>query len=134
MIQCVWDSEHEHWKLRNGDKHGHTTQETDTIKREQLLATARELLQTRQDLPPRYRKMLPAYSKLTKKRTKNLETWVNTTQQTVHYLLNVRNQADDDPNDDTQPHATAPATTPPTNGLPTPSGSEASQVPPNTTA
>jgi hypothetical protein len=96
MVQCVWDSEHEHWKLCNGDKHSHTMQET-AIKREQLLATACELLQTQQDLPPRYQKMLPAYSKLTKKRTKNLETWVNMTQQTVHYLLNVRNQADDDP-------------------------------------
>jgi hypothetical protein len=78
--------------------------------------------------------MLPAYSKLTKKRTKNLKTWVNTTQQTVHYLLNVRKQADDDPNNDTQPNAIALGTTPPTNGLPTPSGSEASQVSPNTTA
>jgi hypothetical protein len=104
IVQCVWDSELEHWKLRNGDKHSHTIQETDTIKQEQLLATTRKLLQTQHDLPPRYRKMLLAYSKLTKKRTKNLET-----------LLNVRNQADDDPNNDTQPHATALCTNPPTN-------------------
>jgi hypothetical protein len=46
IIQCMWDSELEHWKLQNGDKHGHTLQETDPIKQEQLLATACELLQT----------------------------------------------------------------------------------------
>jgi hypothetical protein len=46
IVQCVWGSELEHWKLRNGDKHSHTMQETDAIKREQLLATARKLLQT----------------------------------------------------------------------------------------
>jgi hypothetical protein len=110
-------------------------QETDAIKQEQLLATACKLLQSQYELPPRYRKMLPAYSKLTKKRTKNLETWVNTTKQTVHYLLNVRNQADDNPNDNTQLDTiNQTSTSQPTNGLPTPSGSEASQVPPNTTA
>jgi hypothetical protein len=112
IVQCVLVLELEHWKLRNSDKHGHTIQETDTIKREQLLATTCELLQTQHNLPPRYRKMLPAYSKLTKKHTKNLKTWINTTQQTIHYLLNVRNQADDDPNDDTRPDAIALCTNP----------------------
>jgi hypothetical protein len=46
IVQCVWDSELEHWRLRNSDKHSHTMQETDAIKREQLLATAHVLLQT----------------------------------------------------------------------------------------
>jgi hypothetical protein len=97
MIQCVWDSELEHWRLRNSDKHSHTIAETDANKRKQLLATTKELLQAQDKLPSRYRKLFPAYSKLTKKQTKNLETWINMTQQTVHYLLNVRNQVDDDP-------------------------------------
>jgi hypothetical protein len=45
------------------------------------------------------------------------------------------NQADDDPSNSTQLDTiNKPGTTQPTNGLPTPSGSEASQVPPNTTA
>jgi hypothetical protein len=88
VIQCVWDSESEHWKQQNGDKHGLTTAETDARKREQLLAAARELVETQHKLPPRYRTIFPAYSKLTKKRTKNLETWVNTT----HYLLKVKNK------------------------------------------
>jgi hypothetical protein len=87
--QRMWDSELEHWKLRNGDKYSHMIAETDGKKREHLLATAKQLLQTRHKLPPRYRKMFPAYSKLTKKHTKNLKTWVNMMQQTVHYLLNV---------------------------------------------
>jgi hypothetical protein len=100
IVQCVWDSELEHWKLQSSDKHSHTMQEMDAIKQEQLPATACELLQTQHKLPPRYRKMLPAYSKLTKKCTKNLKTWVNMTQQTVQYLLNVS-----DPNNNTQPGA-----------------------------
>jgi hypothetical protein len=80
-------------------------------------------------------KLFQADSKLNKKHTKNLETWVNMAQQNVHYLLNVKNQADDDPSNDIQPNAINQAgTTQPTNSLPTPSGSEASQVPPNTTA
>jgi hypothetical protein len=79
--------------------------------------------------------MFPAYSKLTKKRTKHLETWVNTTQQSVHYLMNVKNQTDDDPNANSQLDTiNQPGTTQPANRLPTPSGSEASQVPPDTTA
>jgi hypothetical protein len=79
--------------------------------------------------------MFPAYSKLIKKRTQNLETWVNTTQQTVHYLLNVNNQADNDPNNTTQPDLpNQTGAQPLVNGLPTPPGSEASQVPPNITA
>jgi hypothetical protein len=48
--------------------------------------------------PSQIQKNAPAYSRLTKKHTQNLETWVNTTQQTVHYLLN----ADDNPNNNTQ--------------------------------
>jgi hypothetical protein len=76
--------------------------------------------------------MVPAYSKLIKKRTQNLETWVNTTQQTVRYLLNVNNQADDDHIQLELPNQTG--THLPANGLPTPPGSEASQVPPNITA
>jgi hypothetical protein len=72
IIQCVWDSEAEHWKLQNGDKHGHTTKETNSKKQEHLLATARDLIQTHDQLPPRYKKMFPAYSKSIKKRMQNL--------------------------------------------------------------
>jgi hypothetical protein len=81
-------------------------------------------------------KMFPSYAKLIKKRTRKLETWVNTTKQTVHYLLNVNNQADDDPNNDTQSDSSnnTDTTHPTQQGLPTPTGSEASQVPPNITA
>jgi hypothetical protein len=133
MIQCVWDSEAEHWKTRNGDKHSHTPAETNSNKRKHLLAIARDLIQTKHQLPPRYKKMFPAYSKLIKKCTQNLETWVNTTQQTVHYLLNVNNQADND--NTTQPEVlNQTGTHLPVNGLPTPPGSEASQVPLNITA
>jgi hypothetical protein len=45
IVQCVWDSEVEHWKLQNGDKHSHTPQETDNKKRAQLLTAALVLLQ-----------------------------------------------------------------------------------------
>jgi hypothetical protein len=74
--------------------------------------------------------------KLQSKRTRNLETWVNTTQQTVHYLLNVNNQADDDPANEVYPATSIQIDIPhpAPQGLPTPPGSEASQVPPNTTA
>jgi hypothetical protein len=132
----VWDSETEHWQCRNGDKHGTTPEETNHKKREKLLMQAQELLQTKHLLPPRYKKMFPYYAKLHKKRTRNIETWVNTTKQTVHYLLNVNNQADDDPNNDTQSDASDDTDTTHTTqqGLPTPTGSEASQVPPNITA
>jgi hypothetical protein len=100
LIQCVWDSEAEHWKSRNGDKHSTTPAETDQKKREKLLTQAQELLQTKHLLLSRYKKMFQSYAKLNNKRTNNLETWVNTTKQTVHYLLNVNNQADDDPNNE----------------------------------
>jgi hypothetical protein len=59
VIQCVWDSEAEHWKAQNGDKHGHTPVETDSNKRKHLLAIARDLIQTKHQLPPRYKKMFP---------------------------------------------------------------------------
>jgi hypothetical protein len=135
VIQCIWDFEAEHWRTRNGDKHGHMPMETDSKKHDQLLAIARDLIETQHQLPPRYKKMFPAYSKLIKKRMQNLETWVNTMQQTVHYLLNMNNQADDDPNNITQPDSpNQTGTHLPANGLPTPPGSEASQVPPNITA
>jgi hypothetical protein len=57
VIQCVWDYEAEHWKTQNGNKHGHTPAETNSNKREDLLAIARDLIQTQQ-LPPRYKKTL----------------------------------------------------------------------------
>jgi hypothetical protein len=135
-IQCMWDSEAEHWRCHNGDKHGTTPAETDQKKREKLLAQAQELIQTKHQLPPRYKKMFPSYAKLIKKRTRNLETWVNTTKQTVHYLLNVNNQADDDPNNDTQSESShnTDTTRPTQQGLPTPPDCKASQVPPNITA
>jgi hypothetical protein len=80
-------------------------------------------------------KMFLSYTKLTKKCTNNLETWVNTTKQTVHYLLNVNNQADNDPINDTQSDSSNTDTDHPApQGLPTLPGSEASQVSPNITA
>jgi hypothetical protein len=80
--------------------------------------------------------MFISYGKLNKKQTRNLETWVNTTKQTVHYLLNINNQADDDPNNDTLSDSSnnTDTTHPAQQGLPTPTGSEASQVPLNITA
>jgi hypothetical protein len=53
VIQCVWDFKAEHWKTQNGDKHGHMPAETDSKKREHLLAIARDLIQTQHQLPPR---------------------------------------------------------------------------------
>jgi hypothetical protein len=76
VIQCVWDSEAEHWKLRNGNKHGHTPAETDSNKREHLLAITRDLIQTQHQLPPRYKKM---YTKSIKKHTQNLESITSST-------------------------------------------------------
>jgi hypothetical protein len=67
---------------------------------------ARELLDTQTDLPPRYRKMVPTYAKLIKKRTKNLKTWVNMSQEFVHHLLNVKNLPDNDPNNNPLPETT----------------------------
>jgi hypothetical protein len=84
IVQCVWDSKAEHWKLRNGDKHGHTPQETDDKKRSRLLTTAEALLQNKDKLPHRYKKLFPSLTKLQSKRTRNLETWVNMMQQTIH--------------------------------------------------
>jgi hypothetical protein len=135
MIQCVWDSEAEHWKCCNRDKHGTTPAEPSSKKREKLLLQAQELLQTKHLLPPHYNKMFPSYTKLAKECTNNLETWVNTTKQTVHYLLNVNNQADNDPINNTQSDASNIDTNHPApQGLPTLPGSEASQVPRNITA
>jgi hypothetical protein len=73
VIQCVWDFEAEHWKTQNGNKHGHAPAETDSNKREHLLAIARDLIQTQHQLPPRYKKMFPAYSKLIKSVRKTLK-------------------------------------------------------------
>jgi hypothetical protein len=136
IIQCVWDSETEHWKLRNGDKHGHTPQETEDKKRARLLTTAKALLLNKDKVPREYKKLFPSLKKLQSKRTRNLETWVSTTKQTVHYLLNVNSQADDDPANEIHPATTIQIDIPhpAPQGLPAPSGSEASQVPPNTTA
>jgi hypothetical protein len=64
VIQSVWDFEAEHWKTRNGNKHGHTPAETNSNKREHVLAVAKDLIQTQYQLPPRYKKMFPAYAKL----------------------------------------------------------------------
>jgi hypothetical protein len=73
--------------------------------------------------------MFPTYSKQIKKHTQNLETWVNTTHQTVHYLLTVNNQVDDNPDNATQLDSPNQTSIPLlANGLPTP------QVPPNITA
>jgi hypothetical protein len=132
----VWDCEAEHWKLQNGDKHSHTPKEADDKKRARLLTTASELLHNKDKVPQRYKKLFPSITKLQSKRTRNLETWVNTTQQSIHYLLNVNSQADDNRANEIQPVALIQTEIPypAPQGLPTPSGSEASQVPPNITA
>jgi hypothetical protein len=135
MIQCLWDSEAEHWKCQNGGKRRTTSAETNSKKQEKLLLQAQELLQTKHLLPPHYKKMFLSYTKLAKKRTNNLKTWVNTTKQAVHYLLNVNNQADYDPINNTQSDASNTDTNHPApQGLPTPPSSEASQVSLNITA
>jgi hypothetical protein len=120
----------------NRNKHGTTPAEADQKKQEKLLMQAQELLQTKHLLPPQYKKMFVSYAKLNKKRTRNLKTWVSTTKQTVHYLLHVNNQADDDPKNDTQSDSSnnTDTTHPAQQGLPTLTGSEASQVAPNITA
>jgi hypothetical protein len=47
---------------------------------------------------PTYRtKIFPTWQRIQSKRTNNLENWIKTTAQSVHYLLNVNKQADDDP-------------------------------------
>jgi hypothetical protein len=109
--------------------------ETNAKKQEKLLLQAQELLKAKHLLPPCYNKMFLSYTKLAKKRTNNLETWVNTTKQTVHYLLNVNNQADNNPTNNAQSDTSNTDNDHPTpEGLPTPLSSEASQVPPNITA
>jgi hypothetical protein len=112
IIQCIWGSESKHWKLQNRDKYGHTSKATEDNKRARLLTAAAVLLQNQHKLPPKYKKLFPNLLKLQPKHTWNLETWVNTTQQTVYYLLNVNNQADDDPADDTHLEASIPTDTP----------------------
>jgi hypothetical protein len=135
MIQCVWESEAEHWKCRSGDKHRTTLEETNARKREKLLLQAQELLKAKHLLPPRYNKMFLSYTELAKKRTNNLETWVNTTEQTIHYLLNINNHADDYPTNNTQSDTSNTDNDHPApQGLPTLPSSEASQVPLNITA
>jgi hypothetical protein len=67
MIQCVWDSEAEHWKCCNRDKHSITPVETDQKKQEKLLMQAQELLQTKPLLPPCYKTMFASYAKLEQK-------------------------------------------------------------------
>jgi hypothetical protein len=67
-------------------------------KRERLLQKAHELYLLKREIDPKYRnKIFPSWRRIKSKRTNNLETWITTTAQSVHYLLNVNNQADDDP-------------------------------------
>jgi hypothetical protein len=108
IIKPIWAGELDHWNLRNKDRHGHTPEEEAEKKRERLLQKAHELVSLKNELDPQYRtKIFPSWERIKLKRTNNLEQWIETTAQSVHYLLNVNNQADDDP--------------PPENEVPTPS-------------
>jgi hypothetical protein len=97
IIKPIWACELDHWTLRNKDRHGHTPEEEAEIKRDRLLQKAHELFLLKREIDPKYRKIIPSWRRIKSKRTNNLEQWINTTTQSVHYLLNVNKQADDDP-------------------------------------
>jgi hypothetical protein len=98
IIKPIWAGELDHWTLRNKDRHGHTPEEEAEKKRERLLQKAHELYLLKREIDPKYRnKIFPSWQRIKSKRTNNLETWIATTAHSVHYLLNVNNQADDDP-------------------------------------
>jgi hypothetical protein len=98
IIKPLWHSEHDHWTNRNKDRPGHTPEEEANIKREGVLQQARGLFLLKSQIDPKYQsKIFPPWYRISSKRTNNLEHWIETTQQTVHYLLNVNKQADNDP-------------------------------------
>jgi hypothetical protein len=115
IINIVWESERDHWNHRNKDKHGHTQEEEEKIKRDNLLKEAHEVFLLKAQIEPRYRsKLFQSWNRIKSKRSANLEIWIETTKQSVHYLLNVNKQADDDPplvNQDT--HTPPPPPPPP---------------------
>jgi hypothetical protein len=70
IIKPIWAGKLEDWTHRNKDCHGHTP----------------ELFLLKREIDPQYRtKIFPSWRRIT------------TTAQSVHYLLNVNNQADYDP-------------------------------------
>jgi hypothetical protein len=87
IVQCIWDSESEHWKQRSGDKHGHTPAETDAKKHGYWLAMGRECQTCRPTSHPDTERC---------SHMQNAETWVSTTQETIHYPLNMKNLPDDE--------------------------------------
>jgi hypothetical protein len=98
VIAITWESQRDHWTHRNNDKHGHTPEEESKIKRDILLKKAHELFVLKSQIDPKYRtKIYPSWNRIKLKRTCNLEVWIATTKQTIHYLLEVNKQADDDP-------------------------------------
>jgi hypothetical protein len=98
VIAITWESQHKHWTHRNRDKHGHTNEEERKIKRDNLLKQAHELFLLKSQVEPKYcHKIYPTWKRIKTKCTSNLKVWISTTRQTVHYLLDVNKQADDDP-------------------------------------
>jgi hypothetical protein len=98
VISNNWASKQDHWNHRNKDKHGHTQEEEAQIKRDKLLDKAHALFILKTQIELKYRpEIFPNWKRIKKKRTNNLEVWIDTTRQTLHYLLNVNKQADNDP-------------------------------------
>jgi hypothetical protein len=126
VIQPLWTGEHDHWKQRNKDRHGHSPEEEANIKRERLLQRARDLYELKTQLDPSHQsKIFPPWQRIEAKKTNNLEHWINTTKQTVDYLLDTNKLADDDPpraHDQPSPHVPTPPARPSSPRLPTPSG------------
>jgi hypothetical protein len=91
IIKPIWAGELEHWTHQNKDRHGQK-------KQDRLLQKAWELFLLKREIDPQYRnKIFPSWRRIKSKQTNNLKTWIATTAQSVHYLLNVNNKADDDP-------------------------------------
>jgi hypothetical protein len=80
----------------------HQKKQTTTTKK-QLLTAATVYCNTNTNYHPDTKHCSPAYPNYVQTDLKpRKKTWVNTTQQTVHYLLNVNSQADNYPANDTQ--------------------------------
>jgi hypothetical protein len=76
IIKSIWAGEHDHWTLRNKDRHGHTPEEEAETKREKLLQQAQELFLLKEQIDQTYRtKMFPTWQRIQSKRTNNLEHW-----------------------------------------------------------
>jgi hypothetical protein len=98
VININWTSKQDHWNHHNKDKHSHTQEEEAQIKHGKLLDKAHALFILKAQIEPKYQpKLFPTWKRMKKKWTNNLKVWIDTTRQTLHYLLNVNKQADNDP-------------------------------------